>query len=252
MAHEIDIAAVGALLADPGRAAMLAELMGGHPLAAGELARRAALTPSSASNHLRQLRAGGLVAATADGRNRFYRLANAEVAHALEALGRVAPSLEPRGLKAAQRNEAIAQARTCYDHLAGRLGVELTRSLVARRHLRNAENGLTVGPSGARWFADKLQNDVKPLRPAQAAARAANATGRRLRRGCAGSSFSGPVRPLARSARCTTWATWSASRPSSCSIWPRQENPSAITSVDSGVESSLGSNVCSATFTDTS
>jgi len=169
MAHEIDIAAVGALLADPGRAAMLAELMGGHPLAAGELARRAALTPSGASNHLRQLRAGGLVAATADGRNRFYRLANAEVAHALEALGRVAPSLEPRGLKAAQRNEAIAQARTCYDHLAGRLGVELTRSLVARRHLRNAENGFTVGPSGARWFADELQIDVEPLRAARRA-----------------------------------------------------------------------------------
>jgi DNA-binding transcriptional ArsR family regulator len=169
VSREVDIAAVGALLADRGRASMLTELLGGQPLAAGELARRAGISPSGASNHLKQLLEGGLVTATASGRSRVYRLADAQVADALEALGRIAPARNVRGLKDAQRYKAIAEARTCYDHLAGRLGVQLTRSLVRRRILREADGSFTVSRRGELWFADELTIDVEPLRNARRA-----------------------------------------------------------------------------------
>lgn len=145
---------------------MLTELLGGQPLAAGELARRAGISSSGASNHLKQLLEGGLVTATASGRSRVYRLASAEVADALEALGRVAPPRKVRGLKDAQRYEAIAEARTCYDHLAGRLGVQLTRSLVTRRHLEEADGSFVVSRRGERWFARELAIDIDALRRA--------------------------------------------------------------------------------------
>lgn len=164
MRHEVDIAAIGVLLADRGRAAMLTELLGGQPLAAGELARRAGISSSGASNHLKQLLEGGLVTANVDGRSRIYRLASQEVADALEALGRVAPAKKVRGLRDAQRYQAIAQARTCYDHLAGRLGVQLTRSLIAHRYLRTTDGGFAVTRHGAMWFADEFEVDVDELR----------------------------------------------------------------------------------------
>jgi DNA-binding transcriptional ArsR family regulator len=143
---------------------MVIELLSGEPLAAGELARRAGISPSGASNHLKRLLAAGLVVTECEGRNHIYRLANADVAHGLEALGRVAPARPIRGLRDAHRHEAIARARTCYDHLAGRLGVQLTRALLSQRYLRQVESGFVTTCRGEGWLADELDIDVTEVR----------------------------------------------------------------------------------------
>jgi DNA-binding transcriptional ArsR family regulator len=143
---DADVAAVAALIADRARAAMLDALMDGRACAAGELARRAGIAPSTASGHLARLLAGGLVLCEIDGRERRYRLASAAVADGLEALSRLAPGTEVRSLRGAERAAAIRAARTCYDHLAGRLGVGLTEALVERKALvaRDASYELTA------------------------------------------------------------------------------------------------------------
>jgi len=127
MIAEADIAAVGALIGDRARAAMLNALMGGEPLSAGELARVGGVSPSGATAHLRRLREGGLVVDEAAGRQRVFRLAGPELAEALEALALVAPPLPVPGLREARALGALKQARTCYDHLAGELGVAVAR-----------------------------------------------------------------------------------------------------------------------------
>jgi DNA-binding transcriptional ArsR family regulator len=114
-----DIAAVGALLADDARATMVLTLLGGEALAAGELARRAGVSPSGASAHLRRLREGGLVTQQSVGRHRYFRLASPELAEALESLARVAPVRPATGFCEVERTRALKRARTCYDHLAG-------------------------------------------------------------------------------------------------------------------------------------
>lgn len=140
--HDSDIAPVAALLADRGRAAMLTALLDGRALPAGELARAAGVTPQTASGHLARLLEGGLVTVVRQGRHRYYRLAGAEVAQAIEALGRLGgPVPVPvRSLRQSRRARALAVARTCYDHLAGRVGVLLFEAL--------ADRGL-IEPSGA-------------------------------------------------------------------------------------------------------
>jgi DNA-binding transcriptional ArsR family regulator len=132
--EEPDVARVAALLGEPARAAICLALCGGRPAAAGELAQRAGVSAQTASNHLAKLVGGRLVRVEAIGRNRFYRLANADVARLLEALLVVAPS--PRPVHQAVHGEAFRFARTCYDHLAGRLGVELLGALRQRGWLR--------------------------------------------------------------------------------------------------------------------
>src|SRR5512144_2599012 len=135
MLAEADIAAVGALIGDRARAAMLNALMGGEPISAGELARVGGVSPSGATAHLRRLREGGLVADEPDGRQRVFRLASPELAEALEALALVAPPVPVRSLGEARTLGALKRARTCYDHLAGELGVAVTEALVAREIL---------------------------------------------------------------------------------------------------------------------
>lgn len=111
---------------------MLLALMDGRSRPAGELARLAGVRPSTASGHLQRLADGGLVEVTALGRNRYYRLACAEVARAVEALQVLAPSRPVRSLRAARTGAALAFARTCYDHLAGELAVAIAAALVQR------------------------------------------------------------------------------------------------------------------------
>jgi len=132
MATNADVAALGRLLAAPARAAMLDALFDGDAWSVGDLARAARVSTSTASEHLDQLRKGGLVAASQNGRYRLYRLAGPEVAHALECLGALAPPLAARGLAEDSRNEALRLGRTCYDHLAGIAGVELLDALLVR------------------------------------------------------------------------------------------------------------------------
>ena len=134
-----DLAAVAVLFGDPARIAMLAALAGGRALPAGELARQAGVHPATATAHLRRLVDGGLVRVRAQGRHRYHELAGARVAAVLEALAQLAPAAEVRSLRAHRANAAMAEARTCYDHLAGRRGVELRDRLLAAGALRQVD-----------------------------------------------------------------------------------------------------------------
>jgi len=128
--YDPDIAPAAALIADPTRAAILRSLLPDRPLAAGELARMAGVSAATASFHLAKLLEGGLIAVARQGRHRYYQLAGPEVAAAIEALGLISPALPVRTLRQSREAAALAEARTCYDHLAGRAGVELLEALV--------------------------------------------------------------------------------------------------------------------------
>ncbi len=127
-----DIAPVAALMADRARAAMLIAMLDGRPLAAGELARVAGVSAATASAHLARLLDGGLVTVVRQGRHRYYELAGRPVAAAIEALSYLGPALPVRSLRQSRQAAALAEARTCYDHLAGRAGVALLDCLLAR------------------------------------------------------------------------------------------------------------------------
>src|SRR5919206_1045978 len=144
MDGDADLAAVGSLLAEPARARMPSALGDGRALPASALAAEAGVAPSTASGHLARLVDGGLLAAESRGRRRYFRLGGPEVAEALEALARVAPREPVRSLGQATRIEALRAARTCYDHLAGRLGTALMDAL-AERGLVADEHVTTTG-----------------------------------------------------------------------------------------------------------
>jgi DNA-binding transcriptional ArsR family regulator len=127
-----DIAPTAALLADRARAVMLTVLLDGRPLSAGELARTAGVSAATASSHLGKLLDGGLVSVVRQGRHRYYRLKGAEVAAVIEALSGISPPVEVRSLRQSRQAEALAHARTCYDHLAGRAGAALFEAMLSR------------------------------------------------------------------------------------------------------------------------
>jgi DNA-binding transcriptional ArsR family regulator len=163
----VDVCDVAALLADRSRARICAMLLAGRAYTAGELARAAGIAPSTASEHLARLVDGGLVSVHAAGRHRYHRLAGPQVAAALEALSLLTePAAEPvRTLRADRRARALAQARTCYDHLAGRLGVGLYDGLVAGGLLL-AGDGLALSAAGERWCAE-IGIDLAAVRAAR-------------------------------------------------------------------------------------
>jgi DNA-binding transcriptional ArsR family regulator len=131
MPGDADLATIGAAIGEPARALMLNALLGGRALPASELAHVGGVAPSTASAHLAKLAGAGLIAVERHGRHRYHRLASEDVAHALEVLATVAPPLEVTTLRAANRANAERHARSCYDHLAGELGVGITDRLVA-------------------------------------------------------------------------------------------------------------------------
>ena len=126
------IAEIASLVGDPSRANILVALLAGQALTATELTLAAGVTPQTASGHLAKLAEGRLLSVLAQGRHRYYRLASPQVAQMLEGLMSVAVSGPPRYRPRSIRDDALAQARTCYDHLAGRLGVALADALVGR------------------------------------------------------------------------------------------------------------------------
>lgn len=142
---EPDIASVAAILGDPGRASIVTALMDGRALPAGELARIAGVTAQTASAHLGRLVAAGLLAVNRTGRHRYYRIADARVARVVEALGAIAPPARVRSLTQSLRIRRLARARTCYDHLAGQLAVELAEALITRSNLGQ----YVLSPKGA-------------------------------------------------------------------------------------------------------
>ena len=129
--HGPDFAPVAALMADPTRAVMLNALFAGRPLAAGELSRMAGVSPATASSHLAKLLDAGMVRVTVQGRHRYYQLAGHEIAAVIEAISRISPPTPVRSLRQSREAAALEEARTCYDHLAGRAGVALLDALLA-------------------------------------------------------------------------------------------------------------------------
>ncbi|MFJ4486424.1 ArsR/SmtB family transcription factor [Streptomyces longwoodensis] len=148
------LAALAGLIADGTRAACLLALLDGRAWTAGELARHAGVAASTLSEHLSRLVAGGLLAEERQGRHRYVRLADARVAQLVEDLAaQVAPgaAVRPRTLRAASAGSAMARGRTCYDHLAGRLGIAVTDALTERGLLRQ-DTGFALTDAGVEWF----------------------------------------------------------------------------------------------------
>ena len=136
---DTDIAALGAVLAEPARARILLALGDGRALAASVLASEAGVAASTASGHLRRLVKAGLLEVLPQGRHRYYRLAGPHVGELLEALARVAPAGPVRSLRQGTQAEALRSARTCYDHLAGRLGVAVFGALLDAGHVTGGD-----------------------------------------------------------------------------------------------------------------
>lgn len=139
MEGDADIAKVGALVADPGRARILLALADGRALPATVLADEAGVSASTASAHLAKLVAGGLLDAERDGRHRYFRVAGPDVAELIEALARLSPATTARSLGEDSKVQEIRFARTCYDHLAGVLGTSLMDAMLERELLCEEE-----------------------------------------------------------------------------------------------------------------
>jgi DNA-binding transcriptional ArsR family regulator len=162
------LARLAALIADETRAACLLALLDGRAWTAGELARHAGVAPSTLSEHLDKLVAGGLLAQERQGRHRYVRLADARAAHLVEDLAAQvppAPPRRPRSLRESSAGSAMARGRTCYDHLAGRLGIAVTEALTSRRFLRQ-DTGFALTDAGLTWFgAAGIALDRRGRRP---------------------------------------------------------------------------------------
>jgi DNA-binding transcriptional ArsR family regulator len=169
MRGDADIAGAAALLAEPARVAFVSALMEDGPLPATALAARGRIAPSTASEHLARLVAGGFLSSEKRGRHRYYRLADPAVAAAVEALAVVAPQPPVRSLREATRSELLRHARTCYDHLAGRVGVALARSLEQDGTLVRRDGDYELGPQAEMRLAtlgielQALRNGRRPL-----------------------------------------------------------------------------------------
>jgi DNA-binding transcriptional ArsR family regulator len=156
------IAEAAALIGDPSRATMLSALMDGRALTATELAYSSGITPQTASGHLSKLTEAKLVEVEKQGRHRYYRLANEHVAHVLEALAVLAVHGAPRHRPTGPKDDAMRFARTCYDHLAGRVGVALAQSLLKDGTLHESNGAFEITPSGEANL-EKLGLDLAEL-----------------------------------------------------------------------------------------
>ena len=160
---DVYIAEVASLMGDPARANMLCALKDDGALTATELAHVAGVAPSTASEHLAKLTQAKLIAVRHEGRYRHYRLACGEVADALESLETLAVTVAPRHRPRLSGDESVRFARSCYDHLAGSLGVELYRSLIRLGYLVSTNDGCALRKKGEAGFAD-LGIDLGALR----------------------------------------------------------------------------------------
>jgi DNA-binding transcriptional ArsR family regulator len=126
---------ITSLIGEPTRVAMLNALMGGQMLPASELAYISKVSPQTASSHLSKLVKGNLITVEQLGRHRYYRLANPEVAELMEMIAALSPPVQIRSLRQSQEMIQVRHARTCYDHLAGQLGVALTQALLDQSYV---------------------------------------------------------------------------------------------------------------------
>jgi len=148
-----DIAQLAGVIGEPARARMLSALLGGS-LTATDLAVRAGTGASTASAHLKKLLAAGLIECEVRGKWRRYQLANADVAHLLESLAVLAPSMKIEEEGEVSMTD-LRYARSCYDHLAGQIGVAVTQAMVRQGILRDSGTSeeFSIGPAGESWFS---------------------------------------------------------------------------------------------------
>ncbi|QOS77478.1 helix-turn-helix transcriptional regulator [Paenibacillus sp. JNUCC31] len=151
-----NITVIASLIADPSRAVFLEALLDGRALPAGELAYMAGVTPQTASNHLAKLVEGGLLVVERQGRHRYYRLAGKEIAFLIETMGSIAPPVQVRSLKQSNQLQHLSFARTCYGHLAGKLGIALCEALLREGYLEESEDEQSkdyqITAKGVQWF----------------------------------------------------------------------------------------------------
>jgi DNA-binding transcriptional ArsR family regulator len=141
-------AGLASLLGDPARANMVAALMSGKALTAGELAQEASVTPQTASGHLARLVDAGLLLVEVQGRHRYFRIAGPDVAEAIKTLEVLAARTGNLRARPGPRDPSLRAARRCYDHLAGAAGVELFDALLAQAVLTVGPEGLALSAAG--------------------------------------------------------------------------------------------------------
>jgi DNA-binding transcriptional ArsR family regulator len=157
MDDDIGIPRIAGLLADPARATILRTLIDGTMRPAGELAYTANISAQSASAHLTKLVDGGLLIVEAQGRHRYFRLANAQVADAVESLGSLSVAVRPRAPRSPLPSKSVPvqflHARTCYDHLAGQSAVQVCEAMLKARWLAQEERDFRVTRLGEKELA---------------------------------------------------------------------------------------------------
>jgi DNA-binding transcriptional ArsR family regulator len=158
-----DIAMIAALVGDPARSNMLTALMTGRALTASELAHQAGVTPQTASSHLSKLEAGGLIEQEKQGRHRYYRLSDPDVAAVLEGLEGLAARAGHMRVRTGPKDPALRHARVCYDHLAGDLGVQMLDSMKRQRWLRQRKQDIELTAEGQHFLTDTLQISADSL-----------------------------------------------------------------------------------------
>ncbi|MBK4205965.1 winged helix-turn-helix domain-containing protein [Bacillus spizizenii] len=148
-----NIAKISSLLSDPSRSSILLTLMDGRIHPAGELAYLANIKPQTASFHLKKLLEEKLISVEKHGRHRYYRLSNSDTANMIEQLLRMAPKAKVTSLKDSKEKSDLHFARTCYDHLAGYVGVQMTHSLVEQGILKKVDVNFEVTSEGSLFFS---------------------------------------------------------------------------------------------------
>lgn len=163
MSNAPQIAEVAALVGDPARASMLCALLGGRALTATELSFAAGVSPQTTSGHLAKLAAANLLVQMKQGRHRYYRLAGPQVGQMLEGIMNVALNGPPRYQPKSRVDEEMRHARTCYDHIAGALGVALADSMTGRDLVVLGDEAGEVTPAGLE-FLSRLGVDLPAAR----------------------------------------------------------------------------------------
>jgi DNA-binding transcriptional ArsR family regulator len=158
-----DFTEAAALMGDPARARMLTAMLDGRAWTATELAFEASVAPSTASAHLARLLNGGLVSDVRQGRHRYFRLMGSDVATAIEALMALSTRTSPIKRLPGPRDERLRYARTCYDHLAGTLGVRLFGYLAQQKWITPNQDGWAFSAAGEIGFAKLIGGPVTPI-----------------------------------------------------------------------------------------
>lgn len=160
---------ISALLCEPARAKMLWNLLDGRAYTAGELSIVADTSPTSASNHLSKLLEAEIVKVEIQGRHRYYSLSNAEVAYVVEGLANLASNSTTKNIKKEPDKNGVKYCRTCYDHLAGFVGVKIVEALETKGYLTKSKNVYLVSEKGWKWFQllniskEEFTNNRRPV-----------------------------------------------------------------------------------------